>query len=677
MDAPLFAASTLLLRCASGLVVLLTLAHLVRRAPHQWLREWLFAWSSWLAASGLALIAQTVVPRTSAGSPGFILVALSAGCSVVAATLLISGAGEWTGVPPARAAMLRRRAGLAGILGVSLAVAVDVMTGGQSLQIALATAGTGVAAATGCIAVVVRSFSSRRASSSAVRVIVVGAFGAVALLELGFSVHVTAVATGLVAPAGFGWPVIAELLVFAALSVGMVILVVDDEREAAVSAASQVEHLAYHDPLSGLPNRSLFFDRLVVALSHAQRHKHKVAVLFLDLDRFKMINDSLGHSAGDGVIRQAAERLRRCVRKEDTIARFGGDEFIVLLQIIGRAEDASRVAQKILEAFTPPFDASGREIVLTASVGIAIYPSDGADAETIVRNADTAMYRAKELGHHSYRFYAPAMNAKALEQLELESDLRRAVASGEFVLHYQPLIDLKDGRVYGLEALLRWNHPTYGLLAPDRFIETAESSGLIVPIGNWVLGEACRQARSLQRTTGLDLVMSVNLSMRQFEQPDLASRVRVALHESGLRGRNLELEITESVAMKDIESTVRILHELKQLGLRVAIDDFGTGYSSLSYLRQLPVDTLKLDQSFVREITVPEDGAIASGVIAMAHSLRLTVLAEGVETLGQLEFLRDHQCDRLQGFLFSRPLEISMLEKFLGSGGGKSGIRVA
>ncbi len=444
-----------------------------------------------------------------------------------------------------------------------------------------------------------------------------------------------------------------------------IIVILETSRQSLVSAARDAEHMAYHDRLTGLPNQLLFFDRLDMAMQHAKRHKHKMAVLFLDLDRFKFVNDSLGHGAGDEVLTIAARRLTQCVRSEDTVARFGGDEFIVLLRIIGRIEDAGKVAQKIIDMMNPALSIGKHEIVSTASVGISIYPNDGEDAETLVKNADTAMYRAKDAGRDAYRYYTPAMNARTLEILELESDLRRALARKQLRLHYQPLIDLAEGRIYGLEALIRWEHPRFGLLGPDRFIETAEATGLILPIGEWVIREACRQIRVWKKHLGLDLVVSVNLSPRQFDQPDLVSQVRDALHESGLRPENLELEITESNAMSDVDKTVKLLKELKLLGVRVAIDDFGTGYSSLSYLKLFPIDTLKLDQSFVSGISVPEDGAIARGVIAMAHSLGLRVVAEGVETLGQLEFLKASSCDRLQGFLFSRPLDPQNFERFL------------
>ncbi|HUP64551.1 MAG TPA: EAL domain-containing protein [Thermoanaerobaculia bacterium] len=458
---------------------------------------------------------------------------------------------------------------------------------------------------------------------------------------------------------------IADVFFMIVTGLGMMIFVLEDEREAAVEAASQVEHVAYHDPLTGLPNRALFMDRLIVALAHANRHQHKLGIIFLDLDRFKQINDSLGHTMGDTLLKSVAERIRKSVREEDTIARFGGDEFAVLIHILGKAEHAGKIARKILDALASPFALGERELFITASAGIAIYPNDGLDAEALIKNADTSMYRAKHQGGDGYQFYTPSMNSRALEMLELESSLRKALKNNELTLFYQPLIDLQSGLVYGLEALIRWNHPEHGVMLPDRFIQTAEVSGLIIPMGNWVLREACRQARFWQRQKGTDLVVSVNLSARQFHQSDLTEQVRQALEESRLPARLLELEITETNAMQDVNKTIAILRELKELGVRIAIDDFGTGYSSLSYLKQFPVDTLKLDQSFVRDLIAPQDAKIVSGVIAMAHSMSLQVMAEGVETLSQLDFLRANECDKLQGFLFSRPLPPEHFDRYM------------
>ena len=454
---------------------------------------------------------------------------------------------------------------------------------------------------------------------------------------------------------------------------GLILTVLEDQRESADEATSQVEHLAYYDTLTGLPNRSLFSDRLAVALAHAARHHYKLAVLFLDIDRFKQINDSLGHTMGDRLLRTVASRIRGAMREEDTVARFGGDEFTILIHIIGKIEDAGKIAQKVLDSLKAPILIDEREFVVTSSVGVSIYPLDGTDGETLIRNADTAMYRSKDLGGNTYQFYAATMNHSALEALEVENGLRRALAQDEFTLYYQPLVDVRGGNVFGLEALIRWNHPQLGLLRPDRFIHAAEESGLIIPIGRWVLREACRQASEWHRR-GHRVVVAVNLSGRQFQDPDLIKQVSDALEAAPLRPEFLELEITEGYAMKDVQKAIQTLRALKALGVRIAIDDFGTGYSCLSYLKQFPIDTLKLDGSFVRDLSAPEDAQIALGVIALAHSLKLKVIAEGVETIGQMAFLKEHACDRLQGYLFSRPMPAANFERFVNQ---KDSLRVS
>jgi diguanylate cyclase (GGDEF)-like protein len=457
---------------------------------------------------------------------------------------------------------------------------------------------------------------------------------------------------------------VADAAASAVIALAIVLTVLEDQREAGIEATSQVEQLAYYDTLTGLPNRSLFTDRLAVALAHAQRHRYKLAVLFLDIDRFKQINDSLGHTVGDRLLKIVSSRIRSTIRDEDTVARFGGDEFTILIHIIGKAEDAGKVAQKVLEGLKATITIDERDFVVTSSIGISVYPNDGTDGETLIRNADTAMYRAKDLGRNSMQYYAATMNHKALEALEVENGLRRALTQNEFVLHYQPLIDMQSGAVFGLEALIRWNHPELGLLRPDRFIPAAEQSGLIVSIDRWVLKEACRQA-SEWHTLGHRIVMAVNLSGRQFQDPGLIDYVRGVLESENFPPQFLELEITEHYAMRDVEKAIPTLHALKALGVRIAIDDFGTGYSCLSYLKHFPIDTLKLDSSFVRDLASPEDAQIALGVIALAHSLKLKVIAEGVETISQLAFLREHACDRLQGYLFSRPMPPANFDRYM------------
>jgi diguanylate cyclase (GGDEF)-like protein len=457
-----------------------------------------------------------------------------------------------------------------------------------------------------------------------------------------------------------------DFLIQSMIGLGMIACLLEDEREATELATVEIEHVAYHDALTGLPNRPLYMDRLIVALAQATRANQKLAVFFLDLDRFKDINDSLGHTTGDLLLKACAERIRRCVREGDTVARFGGDEFTLLIPRIDNIEDAAKIAQKINETLRVPFIIAGRELFATTSIGIAISPSDGRDPETLVRNADAAMYRAKDQGRDGYQLYAPAMNARALERLAMENMLRKALSQRELMVFYQPVIELATKRIVGLEALVRWQHPQLGFLLPAHFISTAEVSGLIIPIGNWVLLTACKQLRLWQRRVDPDLTVSVNLSARQFQQPDLVSSVAQALEESGIDPRTLELEITESNAMQDAESTIYTLRELKGLGVRISMDDFGTGYSSLNYLKQFPIDTLKLDQSFVRDVTTdPRDAAIVSAVISMVHSLDLKVVAEGVETEEQLAFLQQRRCDRIQGFFFSAPIPADELERYL------------
>ena len=455
-------------------------------------------------------------------------------------------------------------------------------------------------------------------------------------------------------------------LLTAVTGMSMIACLLEDEREASELATVEMEHLAYHDALTGLPNRPLFMDRLILALAQSSRTNQKLAVFFLDLDRFKDINDSLGHSTGDGLLKAVAERIRRCIREGDTVARFGGDEFTLLIPRIDHVEDAAKIAQKILETLKIPFSILDHELFVTTSIGISVYPGDGSDPETLVRNADTAMYRAKDQGRDNYQLYAPAMNARALERLALENMLRKALSHRELVLHYQPVADMRTKGVVGVEALIRWRHPEMGLVSPAHFIPVAETSGLIIPIGDWVLRTACRQTKLWQKRIDPDLTVAVNLSARQFQQPNLTEEIAEVLEETGLDAKYLELEITESNAMQNAENTIYTLRELKALGVRIAMDDFGTGYSSLSYLKRFPIDTLKLDQSFVREITTDaSDAAIATAVIAMAHSLDLRVIGEGVETEEQFAFLQRQKCDYIQGYLFSPPQPAEALEAYL------------
>ena len=483
-----------------------------------------------------------------------------------------------------------------------------------------------------------------------------------------FGLSVAALSTGVLAPSAAyaGFYHFGLLFVMA---LGMVIALLEEERRATVDAAEQISHLAYHDALTGLPNRQLFLDRLELAVHTAHRGGHRLAVFFLDLDRFKVINDSLGHGVGDRLLQMVARRVRGLLREDDTVTRLGGDEFTVLAPQIRSETDAITVARKIREVLKQPFVIDGRELFITTSIGISLYPNDGENAETLLRNADTAMYRAKAQGRDIYQLYTASMNARALEQLTLENALRGAMGRGEFVVHYQPVVDMMSGRIEAMETVLRWRHPELGILLPSNFIVLAETTGLIVPIGEWVLRSACAQMREWQAQGYGGLRAAVNLSVRQLQHPELVATVSRILDDTELPPSALELEITESIATQSDGGAIQKLRELKRLGVRISIDDFGTGYSSLSALRLFPVDALKIDQSFVRDITVdPNDAAIASAVIALGRSLKLTVIAEGVETEQQLAFLRRQRCDAWQGYLFAQPASAEECEVVLARG---------
>ncbi|HTG31436.1 MAG TPA: EAL domain-containing protein [Thermoanaerobaculia bacterium] len=444
------------------------------------------------------------------------------------------------------------------------------------------------------------------------------------------------------------------------------VLVVRDIR-ARKRAESQIAYQACHDALTGLPNRMLFYDRLTQGLARAKRHGDRLAVLFLDLDQFKVVNDSLGHAAGDRLLIEIAGRLQRTLRQGDTVARVGGDEFTFLLPGIERGEDASRVAQKILEAVSRPLEIDGHQLYVTPSIGISLYPTDGEDAEALLSSADIAMYRAKDQGRNGIQISSPAMNARSVARLSLERDLRMAIERGEFTLVYQPQAGVLSGRTVGVEALLRWNHPRRGVVLPGEFIAIAEETRLILPLGEWVLRTACEQARQWRKGGGSALRVAVNLSALQFRQRNLARTVQTVLSESGIPPGSLELEITESAAMHDAGMTIGVLSELREMGVRIALDDFGTGHASLSYLKRFPLDTLKIDRSFVWGIeNSRQDTAIIAAITGLAHGLGLAVLAEGVESESQLGLLAACGCDEYQGFLLSKPLAPAVVSDLLG-----------
>ncbi len=474
------------------------------------------------------------------------------------------------------------------------------------------------------------------------------------------------------------WQIAGGVLGSLALLYFFLFLIVRRADSIIVADQAKLVHQAYHDPLTGLPNRALFHDQCEQTFRRADRHGRPVGVLFIDLDRFKAINDSLGHAMGDLLLQRVGKRLAACVRETDAVARTGGDEFTVLVDEMSEPRYAATVAEKLLGAMTQPFPVGDHKFVISASIGISCYPNDGSDVHVLLKNADAAMYRAKEEGRNTYRFFSAEMNADALRNLVLTNHLREALERNELSLHYQPRVALATGRIAGAEVLVRWQHPEYGLVLPARFIPLAEDSGLIGPIGEWVLKAACAQMRTWHNSGMPDFRLAVNLSVFQFRHPELLQRIASVLGETGIKPGSLEFEITESMLMQDSERTLDLLTGLNTIGVAVAVDDFGTGYSSLSYLKRFPIDCLKIDQSFVQGIPADSDDvAITRTIIAVAKTLNLRLVAEGIETEEQLAFLRAEGCEEGQGYLFSKPVAAEHLQRLFRESGARGWRRAA
>lgn len=426
----------------------------------------------------------------------------------------------------------------------------------------------------------------------------------------------------------------------------------------------RIKHLAYYDPLTALPNRRLFHDRLSMAIAHAHRSSSRLAVMFIDLDRFKLINDSLGHKVGDELLKEVSKRLTQTVREDDTVARMGGDEFVFILSEIDDEEDAVASAHRVIEAITMPIVIDGNELVVTCSIGISVYPTDGESNELLLQNADTAMYRSKDLGRNSYQLYSPTMNARSLEHLVMESGLRSGLENGEFEVFYQPLVDAESQQVKGAEALLRWHHKEMGMIAPSDFIPLAEDTGLIIPIGEWVLRSACQQLKRWSALGLSEFKLAVNISVRQFQTLGFIDVAKKIIEEEGVDPASLAFEITESMLMDDVIDSIKRLTAIREMGVTISLDDFGTGYSSLAYLKRFPINTLKIDRMFINDISSERnEGAIVAALISLAHSMDLNVVAEGVEQKCQLEYLRSEGCDTIQGYYFGQPVTADDFEQ--------------
>ena len=507
-----------------------------------------------------------------------------------------------------------------------------------------------------------------------------------AAIVMGFAIcgmHYTGMAASRFAPGSYcltgtstdsSWLAITiALLTLGVLTITIILLVYDSHLRRSRThsrelqkANAQLQHVATHDALTGLPNRVLLADRLEQAIAQAERDSSSFALMMVDLDRFKSINDSLGHQAGDALLTEVAHRLRSVLRKADTLARIGGDEFVIVLSATNSSHDAEAVIRIIRQRISLPMKLGGLDVQTSPSIGVSIYPHDGTDAQTLLKHADAAMYHAKKMGRNTFQFFAPAMNAFTKERLELESDLHSALRNGEFELYYQPKVEIKTGHVGSAEALIRWNLPKRGLMLPGDFIPLAEETGIILQIGEWVLYEACRQVAAWHRIGFPDLCIAVNLSSQQFRQENLVHIVEAALAQSQLEAHFLELELTETAVMQDPEQSATTLRKLSGLGVLISVDDFGTGYSSLSYLRRFPLDTLKIDRAFISEIARCDDDAqIVRAIVSLAHSLRLVVIAEGVETTEQLDFLREVGCDQYQGYYFSKPVKADNFESIM------------
>jgi diguanylate cyclase (GGDEF)-like protein len=647
-----------LIQAAGALITAAIFGGFYREYRRTFLREWALSWLALVVTlCGAAANATLYDPRLT-GTPLRLGVSMLTGAAgYLEIVWLLFGSSELHGRRPFSRSERRFFFAIAAVTGVALALVHARDPNGEAIRYTFRAGLRGMVVGIAFFIAAVHVWRAPGVHAIGRR-IVVGAFALFGLSQFQLLAIQTLGNLALVRPAFVLSLGFAEFVLMFSMGLGVVIWLLEEQHSAASANAAQVEQLALHDPLTGLPNRKLFLDHLNMSIPQARRAKHKLAVLFIDLDRFKIVNDSLGHAVGDRLLQVVAARLRAVLRETDTVARMGGDEFTVIAPVVHTVEDAISVARKVREAVKEVIAVEGRELFITASIGIGIYPDDGADAGVLLKNADAAMYRAKAQGADIFQLYTAEMNSHAIEQLALESALRRGVDGLEFIMHYQPIVRTADGTICCMEAMLRWRHPVLGLVRPEQFIRLAESTGMIVPIGEWALRSACRQLAEWRADGFPDLRMAVNLSTRQIQQPGLTELVTATLESCGLPPSALELEINETSATESGLDAVKQLAALKALGVGISIDDFGTGYSSLQSLRTFPVDALKIDTTFTRNLVRDaNDTAIAVAVIALARSLGLRVIAEGVEHPTQLDFLHSQKCEYWQGYLCSAPVD--------------------
>ena len=672
--------ASLFVQSGAALIIACVFVGLKRRYWRPFLTPWTWSWLALAAYAALRAVALLVGANRTFDYPPHVLISVASGVAgCLQLTFLLLGTFEMTTGRSLDRQTTRRVIIAAAILGA-------VLQGLYWWDTSQAEVVYHLRVTIRRVFVAVASLVAARAISRAPRIARAIGRRSVMLALFGLAahqVHFLALGTDPIVrqlhPVWIATLGLVDVVLYFGLAMGLVIWLLEEERQATMDAAAKIEKIAYHDSLTGLPNRQLFLNQLGMALHRARRTNGIVAVLFLDLDRFKVVNDSLGHAAGDVLLQTVAERIRSAVRGEDSVTRLGGDEFAVLCTEVGTPDDAMMVAERIIASVKRPITLDGQEVFVTTSLGISLFPADATEPVGLLKNADAAMYRAKAQGRDIVERYVPELGAAALEQLGLESNLQRAVENDQLLVYYQPIVDSNTGRINGLEALLRWKHPERGILPPSEFIGLAEATGAIVPMGEWVLREACRQVQRWRDRGAMHLRAAVNLSVRQLQHPDLVARVQQVLDETRLPAEHLEIEITESIAMRSSGRAIDSLRTLKSTGVRISIDDLGTGYSSLSALRLFPIDSLKIDRSFVHGVPHnTDDSAIAAAVIALGQTLGVNVIAEGIERPEQLAFFAGHRCAEWQGFLLVRPQTSDQCEALLfGQSGALESERVS